>query len=186
MSERVASPKQIALLRFLGVPFDEPLAIQAASELIDAAMDDPRYQERLSYWNTEKLVLHPNLYASEIASAKASRWSELYYLATDETARDFLNRITQEESRQVVVYLDAHLPGWDRDPVERFYDYFVPALQRLYPKRVKRGYSFDFPSAKASSRSAPKSAGKPAAKGCLSMILLCIVTIGIGFILLHQ
>ncbi len=145
-SDAPASAKQLALLRYLGVSFDEPLAIRAASQLIDEAMDDPRYREHLERWNTEKLVLYPDLSASELASARASRWSELYYWATDPTARDFLNQITQEEAKQVVAYLDANLASWDEDPVKRFYDYFVPALQRLYPKRVKRGFSFDFPS----------------------------------------
>ena len=185
-SDAPASAKQLALLRYLGVPFTEPLAMQAASELIDAAMDESRYQERLSQWNTEKLALYPDLYASEVASAKASRWSELYYWATDQTARDFLNRITQEEARQVVAHLDSNFPGWDRDPVERFYDYFVPALQRLYPKRVKRGYSFDFPGAKPAAGRLAKPTTKPRATGCLSMALLGILSIVTVYHLLHQ
>jgi ABC-type dipeptide/oligopeptide/nickel transport system ATPase subunit len=58
MSEREASPKQKALLRFVGMPFQEPLSSAEASRLIDEVIESDSYRERLDQWNRAKLKLH--------------------------------------------------------------------------------------------------------------------------------
>ena len=178
MPEREATPKQKALLGFIGMPFQEPLSSADASRMIDEAINSDSYRDRLDGWNHAKLKLHPDLYADEIASQKASRADGIYYEVTDEIMRDLLNRVTKAEVRQVVAYLDEHAPGWDDDSAKRIFDYFLPALQRVFPKRVKKGYTFNFPSAKP--------AQKPSAKGCLVCLCTLIIFLCLAYSAFNQ
>ena len=63
------TPKQKALLEYLGLPV--PADRAAASSRIDGALSDERLSKRLANWRTDKLILHPDIYAEELAAMAA-------------------------------------------------------------------------------------------------------------------
>ena len=69
-AEKKASPKQKALLAYLGYPSPETATSAEASAWLDAALEDEKNEERLEQWTTDRLKLHPDLYAEEVEAAR--------------------------------------------------------------------------------------------------------------------
>jgi hypothetical protein len=69
-AEKKASPKQKALLAYLGYPSPETASSAEATAWLDAALADKKNERRLEKWTTDRLKLHPDLYAEEVEAAR--------------------------------------------------------------------------------------------------------------------
>lgn len=142
---RPATPKQKALLEYLGLSSD--VSMEDASDLIGEATSNSNFQEKLDRWQLDRLRLHPQLYAKEVASAKAGRSEALWREANSEYGSIChpLKRITKGQAADAVRYLDQHYSGWDNDLFQLYWtlnidvvhDYFFPAIKATHPKAIK-------------------------------------------------
>ena len=57
-----ASAQQVARLRYLGVDVQEPVSNDDACCLIDQTNHDPAFAEKIESWESEKELLHPDLF----------------------------------------------------------------------------------------------------------------------------
>lgn len=146
------TPKQKALLEYLGISV--PGTKQEAADLIDRAINDNAYEERLSKWKNDRLSLYPELYEAEATSQKASRGPALWRAVNDEVGGEGfpLKRITKAQADAAVAFLDQNFPGWDSKLWEEFgisidalYDWFIPAVGKTAPILVKHGFDLSFP-----------------------------------------
>lgn len=140
-----ATPKQIALIEYLGGPSDD-LSREDASAWIAAAMKDPQYEARRRDWNRVKLDLHPDLFEKElaerIANWKPGRWEALYNESFDSFGL-ISKKLNKAVSKQAVDLLDQFQPGWDSewsmDPlqvVDVLYGDFAEAVESIDPKFI--------------------------------------------------
>jgi hypothetical protein len=154
-----ASPKQKALLAYLGHDGVETLDSAQASALIDAAIANENNQPRLRRWNIDKLGLHPKLYAAELREKKAGRFQEIFEFCENERETYYsiesnywpLKKLTLKVCRQAVEWLDAGYEGWDTelwDPEEYaginekvIETYFVPAIANVAPDFIRKDRS---------------------------------------------
>ncbi len=168
------------MLQFIGVPFTEPLSFQDASHLIDHAIESGLYRDRLDEWNGQKLKLHPELYAKEIAERKANRVGFLHERLNDEEHGQYTKRVTKAQVEDVVIFLDQRYPNWDgEDHAAQVWEYALPAVHHLFPDRVRDGFVFRF------GNEAIKGAPPPLrSSGCLSVIVALAVISYLLFVML--
>jgi hypothetical protein len=156
---KLASPKQKALLAYLGHDGVETLDSAQASALIDAAIASEEHEPLLRRWNIDKLRLHPKLYAAELREKKASRFQEIFEFCESERETYYgmesnywpLKKLTLKVCRQAVEWLDAGYEGWDTelwDPEEYaginekvIETYFVPAIANVAPDFIRKDRS---------------------------------------------
>jgi hypothetical protein len=76
-AEKKASPKQKALLAYLGYSSPETATSAEATAWLDTAIEEKRNEKRLEKWTTDRLKLHPELYADEVADAmEQAEWEK--------------------------------------------------------------------------------------------------------------
>jgi hypothetical protein len=154
-----ASPKQKALLTYLGQEGVDALDSAQASALIDAAIASEEHEPLMRRWNIDKLRLHPKLYAAELRAKKASRFQEIFEFCESERETYYgmdsnywpLKKLTLKVCRQAVEWLDAGYEGWDTelwDPEEFgginekvIETYFVPAIANVAPDFIRKDRS---------------------------------------------
>jgi hypothetical protein len=93
------SPKQLALLSYLGQPVSEKLSNNEASELIDAIIGDNRDNHR--DWNDDKLILFPDIFADEIASLKKGCFAEYKWFRAEGPASPDLPKLCWEQATRI-------------------------------------------------------------------------------------
>ena len=187
------TPKQAALLSYLGIAI--PDGKEEASELIDAATENPAHIERLSKWRQDRLKLFPELYGREIREQKEARAQALHSSVNNDVGSEFhpIKRITLAQAKVAVNYLDEQFPDWDAALWEEFgvnvdtvYDWFLPAIARTSPQAVKKAFrgSYSLPASLQQSgqiNHRPNSVRRNSSLGCASMVIAliaCVVLIG--------
>ena len=131
-----ATEKQKALLGYLGLPFSAEISKDQAALLVNDAMEDAKNGPRLVQWNTDRLKLHPALFAAEIQAKKESRASEFFgHCETD--GAEYFTKITKAHCQVLVGYLDVKFPDWDEDK-EAARKYFFPAVAEKFPQLVAK------------------------------------------------
>ena len=132
-----ATEKQKALLGYLGVSFSPELSKDQAAMLINDAMEDAKNAPRLAQWNTDRLKLHPDLFAAEIQAKKESRANDFYEICQAQGA-EYFTKITKAHCQVLVGYLDVKFPNWDKDEKEAAEKYFYPAVAEKFPQLVAK------------------------------------------------
>lgn len=131
-----ATARQKACLTFLGIAFTGDLTKERATLLLQAAAEDPKHASRVTRWDTEKLRLHPDLYAEEIKARKESRSQHFLEICLAEGAQYF-HDVTKAHTQVLVGYLDVQHPHWDEHPDAS--RYFFAALAEKFPQLLKSG-----------------------------------------------
>ena len=131
-----ATAKQKALLAYLGVSFSPEISKDQAALLVNDAMEDAKNGARLVQWNTDRLKLHPELFAAEIQTKKESRATEFFEACESEGA-EYFTKITKAHCQVLVGYLDVKFPNWDGDK-EAAKKYFFPAVAEKFPQLVAK------------------------------------------------
>jgi len=152
---RPASPKQRALIAYLGHQSPETATSDEAKAFINAAMENEAYQPLLSRWNIEKIKLHPDLYHMEAANQKSGRFTQIFEFCESEreTYHDMdptywpLKKLNLKACKQAVEWLDTNYAGWDADLYDAdqyginekvIMTYFVPAIANVAPDLIKK------------------------------------------------
>ena len=151
-----ATDKQKALLGYLGIPFSSELSKDQAALLVNEAMEDPKKAGRLAQWNTDRLKLHPDLFAAEIKEKKEARPSDYLEICQTEGA-EYFTKITKAHCQVLVGFLDVKFPDWDDDPQEAPRKYFFPAVAEKFPQLVAKAWQ-----GKLRYATGPKLADEPA------------------------
>jgi hypothetical protein len=131
-----ATAVQKALLTYLGITFSGDITRERAATLIHEAATDPKHAARLKRWETEKLRLHPDLFADEIKERKESRPQHFLRVCETEGA-GFFHDVTKAHAQVLVGYLDVQHPNWDEHPDAS--RYFFAAIAEKFPQLVKSG-----------------------------------------------
>ena len=131
-----ATEKQKALLGYLGIPFSAELSKDHAALLVNDAMEDAKNGPRLVQWNTDRLKLHPDLFAAELQVKKEARASEFFAHCAGEGA-EYFTKITKAHCQVLVGYLDVKFPNWDEDR-DAAKKYFFPAVAEKFPQLVAK------------------------------------------------
>ncbi len=131
-----ATEKQKALLAYLGIPFSSEISKDQAALLVNDAMEDAKNGARLVQWTTDRLKLHPELFAAEIQAKKESRASEFFEVCESEGA-EYFTKIAKAHCQVLVGYLDVKFPNWDEDK-EAARKYFFPAVAEKFPQLVAK------------------------------------------------
>ena len=131
-----ATEKQKALLAYLGIPFASEISKDQAALLVNDAMEDAKNGARLVQWNTDRLKLHPELFAAEIQAKKESRATEFFEVCESEGA-EYFTKIAKAHCQVLVGYLDVKFPNWDEDK-EAAKKYFFPAVAEKFTQLVAK------------------------------------------------
>ena len=131
-----ATEKQKALLAYLGIPFSSEISKDQAALLVNDAMEDAKNGARLGQWNTDRLKLHPELFAAEIQAKKESRAAEFFEVCEGEGA-EYFTKIAKAHCQVLVGYLDVKFPNWDEDR-DAAKKYFFPAVAEKFPQLVAK------------------------------------------------
>lgn len=109
MERMEPTKRQLALLTYLGLSLPNDLTKDQASDMLDAAMEDPRHEERLHTWRTDKLKLHPDLYSEELQAAREGR-PQHFYNEMHEWGKNYFYRFTRKQCAEVIRLLDDQYP----------------------------------------------------------------------------
>lgn len=132
-----ATPKQKALLSFLGITIPAEMSRDQAARRVNDAMEDSANAERLKLWNEERLRLHPELFAAEIQAKKENRAT--YFLELCQTTgAKYLSGISKAHCQVLVQFLDIKFPNWDARESEAAEHYFFPAVAEKFPQLVHK------------------------------------------------
>jgi hypothetical protein len=132
-----ATPKQQALLSYLGIAVPAKLSRDQAARLVNDAMEDPGNAERLTLWNEDRLRLHPELFAGEIQAKKENRASHFIELCQTSGSKYFTG-ITKAHCQVLVGFLDVKFPHWDAREATAAEHYFFPAVAEKFPQLVQK------------------------------------------------
>ena len=92
-----ATPKQRALLDYLGLPAPLILTIDGASDAIESvresATHDASLREKLRSWRRARFELHPDLYATEFSEWKGQRAEEITHLSRRANSNHYLKEL---------------------------------------------------------------------------------------------
>lgn len=132
---KAATAKQKALLTYLGVELPSAASKTDAAVLVSDAMENPKFQARLSKWHEEKLKLHPDVFADEIELRKAGRGTRYVELCQTEGA-GVVKDVTKAHCQVLVESLDKRFPAWESDPKTALWQYFFPAVAENFPTLV--------------------------------------------------
>lgn len=153
---RLASPKQKALIAYLGHNSPETATATEAGEFIDKAIESESYRPLLDSWSTDKIYLHPALYAKEPPPPKDSRSSSIFHYCEDDrqsyNAMDLafypLKKLNLKTCKRAVEWLDEGHAGWDHNLFESdefmglnqevIETYFLPAIAHVAPEFIKK------------------------------------------------
>jgi len=143
----LATPRQIALLKYLSIEIPRALTTDAASSLIEAAQSDNQLRSRLRRWTHERLILHPDLYEEERGWWKDSRAEELHEWIGESEFECLFENLSRSDVKNIVEFLDAKVDDWDvlwRDPYHTginaalVVDCILPAAAIRCPQKLIR------------------------------------------------
>jgi GYF domain 2 len=135
LENQPATDRQLALLKYLGLPAPVSLTKINAAELIDNARRDPSFGDRFDQWAFDRLEARPDLYASERNAYKAGRASTLL-TEYEQFRRDMRHhgcnfpKLTLGEIEEVITKPDKKNPGWDREILLTGVDYLLAELEK--------------------------------------------------------
>ncbi len=132
-----ATPKQKALLSYLGIAQPVDLSRDQAALLVNDVLEDPNNTGRLTQWNEERLRLHPELFAAEIQAKKENRAAHFLELCHT-TGADYFSGITKAHCQVLVGFLDVTFPHWDAREADAAEHYFFPAVAEKFPQLVQK------------------------------------------------
>lgn len=151
-----ASPKQKALIAYLGHASPETATAKEASEFIDMAIENEDYRPLLDRWKLDKIKLHPDIYPDEVEFQKAGRFTSIFnYCETQrETYYEIdpsfwpLKKLNLKACKLAVEWLDEGYAGWDLELFDSsqflginekvIETYFVPAIANVAPDFIRK------------------------------------------------
>jgi hypothetical protein len=134
------TPKQLAFLTYMGVSNAYTLSKKEASDLIDsgnflpeaASMAQWELQaKRKAAWDTERLLLHPGLYAAELDYYLNNRLPESLHRCVRGLYVGSSERLTKAKILRVIRTLTTENMGWWHDRGHE--DVFIERLKQMYP-----------------------------------------------------
>ena len=131
-----ATPKQRAFLAYMGLPCPEEMGKDQAALLINDTMEEPKNAARIARWTDERLKLHPELFAAELAAKKESRIQHYFDICHTEAA-EAVDGVTKAHCQVLVGYLDVKAPNWDSNPHDAVWGFFLPAVAEKFPQLVR-------------------------------------------------
>jgi hypothetical protein len=137
VSSEPATAKQKAFLSYMGLPFGAELSKEAASQMVNEAMENPRDAVRLARWNVDRLKLHPDLFSAEIQARKEGRSQHFLEICETEGA-EYFTKVTKAHCQVLVGYLDVKFPNWDADEQDAAIGYFFPAIAEKFPQLLTK------------------------------------------------
>jgi hypothetical protein len=177
---RPATPKQIAYLSYMGVRNAQSLTFEQAGEAfhkLDVARDEGRNEqlsERGSAWITERFVLYPDLYASEIKKMLDDELPEVLHTYVRGQMVGASEKLTKPKIKKVIESLLGESAQWWQS--KNMKEIFYRRLSELYPGCVDGRV----PEKKVASKG--QSSSKPPSKGISCLVILCIFLIGSALI----
>ena len=139
ISQKRATNKQKALLKYIGATFEADLTKLEAAEAISEALENPRLTSRFTKWSEEKLRLHPDYYQDEIDYRRANRVARFVELCETDGA-DAVKGVTKAHVQVLVESLDKKDQKWDTDPKSALWDHLLPAIAEHFPPLVQEGW----------------------------------------------
>jgi hypothetical protein len=151
-----ASPKQKALIAYLGHASPETATYKEAREFIDMAIENDAYRGLLDRWREDKLKLHPDIYSEEVESRKASRHISIFEYCESERETYYsidptywpLKKLNLKACKKAVEWLDEGYAGWDLElfdssqlmgiNAKAIETYFVPAIANVAPDFIRK------------------------------------------------
>ena len=125
-----ASPRQHAFLVFMGATVPAQSSRHEASVLVNDAMEkDP---SRLTRWNSERLKLHPDIFADEIQALKEGR-SQRFFEHCQREGAAWFEKVAKAHCQVLIGHLDVDSPHWDAHETEAATKFFFPALAKKFP-----------------------------------------------------
>jgi hypothetical protein len=131
-----ATPKQRAFLAYMGLPCPEEMGKEQAALLINDTMEEPKNAARIARWTDDRLKLHPELFAAELAAKKESRVQHYFDICHTEAA-EAVDGVTKAHCQVLVGYLDVKAPNWDSNPHDAVWGFFLPAVAEKFPQLVR-------------------------------------------------
>jgi hypothetical protein len=139
----LATSQQVALLNHLAIPLPGNLSKADAEDLIAKASEEPGNAARFTRWSQDRLRLHPELFAEEIAAKKIDRVQ--YYLECCEAeGAEYFNGVTKAHCQVLVAFLDVKFPRWDARDTGAMEAYFFPAIAEKFPQLVNKSWRGKF------------------------------------------
>jgi GYF domain 2 len=132
-----ATAKQRAFLEYLAISIPGHLSKEHASVLLNDAMDNPAFAQRIGKWSVERLRLHPDLFAAEVHARKENRANHFFEVCQTEGSQ-FFTRITKAHCQVLVAFLDAKFPAWDSRMEDAATNFFFPAIAEKFPQLIER------------------------------------------------
>jgi hypothetical protein len=195
--EKTASPKQKALLAYLGYPSSETATSAEARVWLDAACEDESKQDLLNAWHDDKLRLHPGLFAEdsddlarqldEREKYKAARQAEesadrprIIWEFCDESKSMYedpdpsmwpLHKLTLKQCKLAVDWLDRNRAGWEANLYDKAYGGIVdPDFICTTFVEALRAVAPGALKKQAVTKSATKAETKQKKRGCLWLV----------------
>jgi cytoskeletal protein RodZ len=151
-----ATARQRALLAFLGISFTPTTSKMEAALMICDAMENPAYSVRFGQWQSDRLKLHPDLFAVEIQTKKDNR-AHQYLQLTQTDGAEYFSNVTRTHAQALVSYLDSEFPNWDANESTAARTHFFPAIATKFPQLATQQWQDRFQSSRDS-----KGPSKPA------------------------
>jgi len=139
ISTEPATAAQIAFLSYFGISIPAGLLKDVAEKLITKATEDPQNAKRLAMWNTDRLNLHPDLFAAE-AQAKKENRAQFFFDLCQTAGSDYFTGVTKAHCQVLVAFLDVKFPRWDAHEAEATERYFFPAIAEKFPQLVNKAW----------------------------------------------
>lgn len=136
----IATPKQVAYLSFMGVHNATSLTKREAAEMINSNSFLPevdtmaailRQQSHQSSWTFQRLVLHPELYSSELADFLEKNLPDELHAYIRGQIVGSSERLTKSKIREVIDVLLKENPAWWHSSYRKAI--FHDRLKLMYP-----------------------------------------------------
>ncbi len=132
-----ATAKQKAFLTYLGIAFSSDTTKERAAVLVNEAMEDPKLSPRVVQWNTDRLRLHPDIFAAEVQARKEDR-ANRFFDACQREGAECLDGVTKAHCQVLIGFLDVNHPNWDANETTAGRSYFFPAVAEKFPELVRK------------------------------------------------
>ncbi|MBI4662900.1 MAG: hypothetical protein HY735_29160 [Verrucomicrobia bacterium] len=173
MNASSATPKQVAYLSYMGIQAAQLMSKEEASEAIDKLFNTEdfdlceRLRERQSDWITDRFILYPDLYASEIQRMLEDELPQMLHAYVRSRVVGASEKLTKAKIKQVIAALTQENAQWWQAKNKK--DVFFVRLTSTFPSCVD-GRS---PEKKPVPRKPIESAVIGPAKGSGCLIMLC-------------
>ncbi len=135
-AKKEVTPKQRALLKYLGATFAEDVTYEEAAVAISKALESPKLTMRFTKWGEEKLRLHPVLFQDEIDYRRTNRVSFYLDLCHTEGAKA-VKDVTKAHVQVIIEALDKMNASWEVDSRAALWDHLLPTVAEHFPQLVR-------------------------------------------------